>query len=65
MHTAEAAAAPAVAPAAAPASPGTFLQFFSKCSGPSSSGPSNLFRIEYFRVTEVWNHLILIKRDEL
>ena len=40
MHTAEAAAAPAAAPTAAPAAPGTFWQFFSKCSDPSSSDPS-------------------------
>ena len=44
MHTAEAAAAPAAAPTAAPAAPGTFWQFFSKCSDPSSSDPSSLFQ---------------------
>ena len=47
MHTAEAAAptaAPAAAPTAAPAAPGTFWQFLSKCSDPSSSDPSSLFR---------------------
>ena len=38
-----AAAEAAAAPAVAPASPGTFLQLFSKCSGPSSSGPSCIF----------------------
>ena len=40
MHTAEAAAAPTAAPAA----PGTFWQFFSTCSDPSSSDPSSLVR---------------------
>ena len=45
MHTAEAAAAPAAAPTAAPAAPGTFSQFFSKCSDPSSSDPSCLFQM--------------------
>ena len=44
MHTAEAAAAPAAAPTAAPAAPGTFWQFFSKCSDPSRSDPSSLSR---------------------
>ena len=48
MHTAEAAAKAAAeaaaAPAAGPAAPGTFWQFFQKCSGPSSSGPSTPFR---------------------
>ena len=48
MHTAEAAAKAAAeaaaAPAAGPAAPGTFWQFFQKCSGPSSSGPSSFFR---------------------
>ena len=44
MHTAEASAAPAAAPTAAPAAPGTFWPFFSKCSDPSSSDPSSLFR---------------------
>ena len=47
MHTAEAAAAPAAAPTAAPAAPGTFWQLFSKCSDPSSSDPSSLFRIPW------------------
>ena len=46
MHTAEAAAEAAAAPAAGPAAPGTFWYFFSKCSGPSSSGPSSLFQID-------------------
>ena len=41
MHTAEAAAA---APTAAPAAPGTFWQLFAKCSDPSGSDPSSLFR---------------------
>ena len=45
MHTAEAAAAaPAAAPTADPAAPGTFWQFCSKCSDPSSSDPSSLFQ---------------------
>ena len=48
MHTAEAAGAPAAAPAAAPTAaptaPETFWQFVSKCSDPSSSDPSSLFR---------------------
>ena len=50
MHTAEAAAAPAAAPTAAPAAPGTFWQFFSKCSDPSSSDPSSLFRQKAIRM---------------
>ena len=45
MHTAEAAAAaPAAAPTAALAAPGTFWQYFSNCSDPSSSDPSGLFQ---------------------
>ena len=48
MHTTEAAAKAAAeaaaAPAAGPAAPGTFWYFFSKSSGPSSSGPSSLFQ---------------------
>ena len=49
MHTAEAAAKAAAeaaaAPAAGPAAPGTFWQFFQKCSGPFSSGPSTPFQL--------------------
>ena len=45
MHTAEAAAEAASAPEAGPAGPGTFWHFFSKCSGPSSSGPSSLLLV--------------------
>ena len=54
MHAAEAAAAPASAPTAAPAAPETFWQLFSKCSDPSSSDPSSLFRIQCLAAQELW-----------
>ena len=54
MHTAEAAAAPAAAPTAGPAAPGTFWQFLSKCSDPSSSDSSSLFLTRQGESAALW-----------